>query len=170
VANEALERAVRAIDSFGPRPGATLRSWLFRILFNCIKSAARKEKRLRAHEILGVEFAEGTVDPDAEPVEGDPVGVSTPVPTPITEERVPAPSLVAVTSALLDCMSPRERDVMTRQGHGMSDEQIAADLSIKVGAVRVARLRARERATEALKDIAPTLDEAIQRRFRKLLN
>lgn len=170
VANEALERAVRAIDSFRPRPGATVRSWLFRILFNCIKSAARKEKRLRAHEVTGIEFGESAVDQDTEAVECDPV-VAPAVPTPITEEHVPAPiALAVVTSVLLDCMSPRERDVMTRQGHGMSDEQIAADLGIRLGAVRAARLRARKRAAEALKDIAPTLDETIQRRFRKLLN
>lgn len=171
VANETLERAVRAITSFKPRPGATLRSWLYRILFNCIKSAARKEKRLRTHEVTGIEFAEGIADPDDELAEGDSVFASAAVPTPAAEERVAAPTgLAAVTSALLSRMTPRERDVMIRQGQGMSDEQIADDLGMKIGAVRTARTRARKHATEALKDIAPTLDETIQRRFWKLLN
>jgi RNA polymerase sigma factor (sigma-70 family) len=171
VSNEALERGMRAIGSFTPRPGATLRSWLFRILINCIRSAARKEKRLRAHEVAGIDLDQGDIDPEAEPIEGDPVVASAAVPTPVAESRVPAPAaLSAVTSALVGCMSSRERAVMTLQAAGKSDAEIAAELKIKPGAVRVARLRARERAAEAIKNIAPTLDEVIQRRFRKLLN
>ncbi len=171
VANEALERGMRAIGSFTPRPGATLRSWLFRILINCIRSAARKEKRLRAHEVTGIEFGEGDVDPDAEVIDGDPAVTPTGMPTPVAESRVPVPTtLGAVGAALLKCMSPRERAVMTLQAAGFSDAEIGKELKIKRGAVRVARLRARERAPETLKEIAPTLDETIQRRFRKLLN
>jgi RNA polymerase sigma factor (sigma-70 family) len=171
VVNEALERGMRAIASFVPRPGATLRSWLFRILINCIRSAARKEKRLRAHEVTGIEFSEDATDPDAEPIDGDPMVPPTGLPTPVAESRAPTPAaLGAVGSALLDCMSPRERAVMTLQATGMSDADIAAELRIKPGAVRVARLRARERGAETLKDIAPTLDETIQRRFRKLFH
>jgi RNA polymerase sigma factor (sigma-70 family) len=170
VALETLERSMRAIGSFTPRPGATLRSWLFRILFNCIKSAARKEKRLRAHEITGMEFGDGEVDPDTELSEGE-LAAAPAGPTPVAESRLSAPAaLGAVTTALLDRMTPRERDVMIRQGDGMSDDQIAADLGVKVGAVRTARARARKHATDALKEIAQTLDETIQRRFRKLLN
>lgn len=171
VANEALARAVLAIGSFAPRPGATLRSWLYRIMMNCIRAGARKENRLRAHEVNGVEFVEEEFDRDADSMDGDVPNACTPVPAPLTEEAAPLASPVAVvTSVLLERMSPRERAVMTRTADGMSDQQIASDLRIKVGAVRAARLRARTRAADALQEIAPTLDETIHRRLRKLLS
>jgi DNA-directed RNA polymerase specialized sigma24 family protein len=68
VANEAIAQAVLAIDSFAPRPRATLRPWLYRILMNCIRAGARKEKRLRAHEVNGVEFV-GESDRDVHAME-----------------------------------------------------------------------------------------------------
>jgi RNA polymerase sigma factor (sigma-70 family) len=171
VANETLARAVLAIGSFAPRPGATLRSWLFRILMNCIRTAARRENRLRAHEVNGIEFVEEDLDRDIDSIDVGVLDIRTPVPAPFAEEGRPLTSPVAlVTSALLEHMSRREREVMIRTADGLSDQEIAADLGIKVGAVRAARLRARTRAADALQEIAPTLDETIHRRFRRLLS
>ena len=51
----------------------------------------------------------------------------------------------------------------------MLEIAIADELRMTVSAVRVARCRARARSKDALREIAPTLDEVIHRKLRKLL-
>jgi hypothetical protein len=110
---------------------------------NCIRTWAPKEKRLRGHEVGGVEFAEGSVDPDAEAVDCDPPAVPKAIAAPIAEDGVPAASpLAVVTTTLLVCMSPREREVMIRTAARWSDNEIAADLGIRPSCRRSRRRRA----------------------------
>jgi DNA-directed RNA polymerase specialized sigma24 family protein len=87
----------------------------------------------------------------------------------IASGRDQTAALATFTEALLAEMSPREREVITRTAKGLSDSAIAAELDVNVNAVRAARCRARARSNHALRDIAPTLDEIIHRKLRKLL-
>ena len=59
---------------------------------------------------------------------------------------------------------------MIRTANGMTDDAIADDLRMQVGAVRVARSRARANAKRTLQNIAPDLDETVRTKLRKLLN
>jgi RNA polymerase sigma factor (sigma-70 family) len=166
---ETLDKAIRAIGSFTLRPGATLRSWVYRILMNRIRDFARRRKRQLQHEVSSEEF----VEPEAEPADGDAlVARRATAGAPLSEEGAPfaSPAAATLATAILERMSPREREVMTQTANGASDKEIASDLRIGLGAVRVARLRARARAAAALQDSAPTLDETIHRTLRRLLS
>jgi RNA polymerase sigma factor (sigma-70 family) len=177
--NETLEKAIRAIGSYNPRPGATLRSWVYRILINGIRDFARRRKGQLQHEVSREEFVEPEADvqPDADadpqPADGAAPLLRRPAAevAPLAEDVAPSASAAAtLATAILDRLSPRERDVMIRTANGASDQEIAAELRIGLSAVRVARLRARARAVDALRDIAPTLDETIHRALRRLLS
>ena len=169
VAVATIEKAGRRIDSYRPRPGATLKSWIVRILFNCAKDHVRVQTRQRAREVSLEEWSSNEngetkgahdlkelVEPAAGPSSEDEGSVAMPAAT--------------VTTALLKRMTPRERDVMIRTANGMSDDAIAEDLRMNVGAVRVARSRARANAKRSLQDIAPDLDQAVRLKLRKLFN
>jgi len=168
LAIQALSKAIQAIDSYQPRPGATLRSWVFRILMNGIRDFARGRKRQLENEVSLQECLDAS-EPRAG-IDDEPPSGSRGIAQGLTIEEGPAASPTdTVLGVALDRMSPRERDVMIRTAEGVSDADIATELGITRSAVRVARARARSRALDALTEILPTLDEAIHRRLRKLL-
>lgn len=171
VAFEALMKVVRGIDSFATQPGASFRSWVFRIMLNCLKDFVKRRKRLREHEVGTDTLASGeSIDEAGEILDGT-TRQHIIAASPSHEEPVSAsPLMTAVASTLLESMSPRERAVITRTADGMSDPDIAAELRISRTAVRAARSRARSRAGTALAQITPTLDETIYRKLRKLLD
>ena len=171
VALEALLKVVRRIDSFTERPGAKFRSWVLRIMLNCLKDFVKRRKEQREREVSAdrlsaAEAVEDSEDDD-EPMQRPRSAFGSPT---SDEPGAGAAHATIVATAVLDRLSPRERDVMIRTGNGMCDADIAVDLGISQTAVRVARSRARVHAKEALADIAPTLDERIHREFRKLFS
>ena len=167
----ALEKAVRAIDSFAERPGATFRSWVFQIMANRVidftRERNRERERERSIEGLGqAEPAEAGDLPEAGKTIVDPA-----LDVPGTnDEPGGVSSLAPVTTALLDRMSPRQRQVMICTANGMTDREIAADVGITEIAVRVTRMRARRLAMSLLPEILPTLDETVHRRLCKFLS
>lgn len=169
VAVAAIEKACRRIVCYQPRPGATFKSWIVRVLFNCAKDFVRSQTRQRAREVSLDELSSSENSETnrrhdvARPVE------------PATIESADESGTVlstagTVATTLLERMTPRERDVMIRTANGMTDDAIADDLRMQVGAVRVARSRARANAKRTLQNIAPDLDETVRTKLRKLLN
>lgn len=171
VALEALLKVVRRIDSFTERPEAKFRSWVLRIMLNCLKDfvkrrKAQREREVSADALSATETEENGEDETELPMRPRPI-----IASPISEEPAGGVTPAAVlATAVLDRLSPRERDVMLRTANDMCDGDIAADLGISAIAVRVTRSRARAHAEDALADIAPTLDERIYRKFRKLFS
>lgn len=170
VALEALMKVVRRIDSFTERPGAAFRSWVLRIMLNCLKDFVKARNRQREHEVSvdTLVAAEALDDNDDEQRPARPHGAQLAAPT--SEAQPDGGARTIVATAVLDRLTPRERGVMIHTGNGMCDADIAAELGISQTAVRVARLRARAHAREALGDIAPTLDESIQQQLLRLLS
>ena len=172
VALEALTKVIRGIDSFTERPGAKFRSWVWVIMLNCLKDFVRRLKRQREHEVSGDALVE--IENVEELEEADELFVrrraTVASPTASDEPRAVASPAKVVVTAVMERLTPREQDVMILTGDSLSDIEIAERLQIGLGAVRVARSRARSHAQEALAAIAPTLDEGIQLKFRKLLS
>jgi RNA polymerase sigma factor (sigma-70 family) len=169
VALVTLEKAGRRIDSYQPRPGATFKSWIVRILFNSAKDVVRVQNRQRAREMSLEEWSSSEYDDTNSPETV--VGSVEPATTvPIDHDEPVASPMAVITTTLLKRMTPRERDVMTRTADGMTDDAIADDLEMQVGAVRVARSRARASAKRTLQGLAPDLDVAIRLKLRKLFS
>lgn len=172
VALETLMKVVRGIDSFTERPGAKFRSWVLRIMLNCLKDFVRRRKQQREREVSGDALAEieGAEEPEDAGERVVARRATLVLPTASDEPQAVASPAMVVATAVLERLTPRERDVMLLTRDRLSDADIADRLQISLVAVRVTRSRARSHAQEALAEIAPTLDERIQRKFRKLLS
>jgi len=145
VAEEAVQDTwmgvVRGIERFEGR--SSLKTWLFRILVNRVRSARALERPRRlAHS--------PSVDPDrfdgsgqwAEPVGSWDADV---------DERVDAAAIVSVLKDALDALPPRQREVvLLRDVEGLSSEEACDILGIRAGNQRILLHRGRTSLREML--------------------
>jgi FixJ family two-component response regulator len=138
-------------------------------LFNGAKDVVRVQNRQRAREVSLEEWSSSeygdTNSPETLVGQVEPATTGS-----VDHDDTIASPVTAITTTLLKRMTPRERDVMIRTANGMTDDAIADDLQMQVGAVRVARSRARANAKRTLQGLAPDLDDAIRLKLRKLFS
>jgi RNA polymerase sigma-70 factor, ECF subfamily len=145
VAEEAVQDTwmgvVRGIDRFEGR--SSLKTWLFRILVNRVRSA-------RAHERPGRLLREPSVDPrrfDESGQWADPV-LSWDVDV---DDRVDASAVVPLLRDALGALPPRQREVvLLRDVEGLSSAEACAVLGLRAGNLRILLHRGRASLREVL--------------------
>jgi RNA polymerase sigma-70 factor (ECF subfamily) len=151
VAEEAVQDTwmgvARGIDRFEGR--SSLKTWLFRILVNRVRSARALERPRRlSHE------------PSVDPHRFDPSGQwADPVASWEIEvdDRVDASAIVPVLRGALDALPPRQREVvLLRDVEGLSSDEACAILGIRAGNQRILLHRGRAALREVL---APEMRE-----------
>jgi RNA polymerase sigma-70 factor (ECF subfamily) len=128
---DCLERAISRYNSFSP--GTNLRSWLFTILLNLVRSQARTNKRrgtmVNIDEIRDVP---GHVPPPEQPL------------------------LMRDLQAAFATLPPSFQEVIVLVGiEGLSYEEAADVVGVPVGTIRSRLSRAREQLRRALDEPAP---------------
>jgi len=144
VAEEAVQdtwlAVVRGIERFEGR--SSVKTWLFRVLVNRVRSAAGRERRAEA---AGSGFVSGSFGRSggwAEP----PTEWATDV-----DDRLVAEQLGRRARACLDGLPPTQRQaVLLRDVEGLPPEQVCSTLGITSGNLRVLLHRGRARVRAAL--------------------
>lgn len=124
---EVFLRVHRYLRSFGGR--SSLKTWIFRIALNCCRSRLKRRARKRRVFITGSEerinaFEDRRRDPEARTLDRD---------------------LARRVEELLADLKPHYREaVVLRDLHGLSYQEIAAVLRVRIGTVRSRIARGRE--------------------------
>lgn len=130
---EALLRAYKALDSL--QDEGAFRSWLTRIASRVCFQLRNREELLPVLSLSGL----GAVEADA------------PDPANFEIELLDMDQMKGCIHAALDALPPKLREVYERRElQGLSGEKVAADLGIRVGAVKTRLHRARAIVRAAL--------------------
>jgi RNA polymerase sigma-70 factor, ECF subfamily len=155
IAQEAWQGLLESLDRFEPR-GATLKTWLYRILINCARSRQRKERKTTPLSALSDDNDDGpAVDPDRFQPEGHAwAGHWASVPrTFVLDDPAVSEETRLVLSAAIAALPDQQREVMTlRDVHGLASNEVCEALALTEANQRVLLHRARSRVRAYLEE------------------
>ena len=151
VTQDVYLRVVRKLGGF--RHEASFTTWLARVTTNVAMSTLTRRSRRVAIE--GGSFADGVAETVAEP-DADPA------------ERSEAIALAARLETLVQTLPEGQRQVLVlRDVYGMSTEEVARQMGLTPGAVKVRLFRARERLKAQLEATETTDDGVVPLQERR---